>query len=145
MSDFERSYSLRWSDLDPNLHVRHTSYADLCASVRFDYLESQGFGLAKMATIGVGPVIFKETMSYLSEVLPGDSVTVNFKIAGLSQEGHKWRIFHEVRRESDAKVAATLIVEGAWMNLRERKVSPPPKDLRDLIEALQRTEDFAPL
>lgn len=37
---FEQEYHVRWSDLDPNMHMRHTAYADLCATTRFSYLES---------------------------------------------------------------------------------------------------------
>lgn len=40
-------FHVRWSDLDPNMHLRHTAYNDMCAATRFSYLESLGFTMAK--------------------------------------------------------------------------------------------------
>ncbi len=139
---FTHEYHVRWSDLDPNMHMRHTAYADMCAATRFAFLDSLGFTSKKFAEIKTGPIIFKEEINYLSEVRGGDKVRVNVRISALSKKGHKWKMFHEMFRVSDGKMAATLEISGAWFSLTDRKVVLPPQDLHATVEKLPKTDDF---
>lgn len=142
---YSQEFHVRWSDLDPNFHMRHSAYADLCAATRFQYLETLGFSAKKFAELKVGPIIFNENINYLSEVLPGDKVMVSVQIAGLSQDGRKWKMFHEIKRISDGKLAATLEITGAWFDILKRKVTPAPEVLRKQISTLPRTKNFQDL
>lgn len=145
MKVFEKTFEIRWADLDPNFHLRHSAYADLCAATRFQYLASIGYTMEKFAKIKIGPVIFKETTSYIREVLPNDSVKVNCKIAGLSKDGRKWKMFHEIFRESDNKLSATIEIDGAWLDVVQRKVVSPPDDLKTIMTTLPQTDQFVEL
>ena len=146
MSDiFEQEYHVRWSDLDPNMHMRHTAYADLCAATRFSYLESLGFTMEKFAELKIGPIIFNENVSYLSEIRSGEKVMVDVRIAGLSEDGRKWKMVQRVRRKSDGKMAATLEILGAWFDVVERKVTTAPEILQSKMDQLPKTEDFKTL
>lgn len=143
MSDvYSQEFHVRWSDLDPNMHMRHSAYADLCAATRFHYLEQLGFSMAKFAELKIGPIIFNENLNYLAEVLPGDKVEVNVRISGLSEDGRKWSMHQEIFRKSDGKLAATLDIQGAWFDVVKRKVAPAPDILNSKVESLPRTEDF---
>lgn len=139
---FEQEFHVRWSDLDPNMHMRHTAYADLCAATRFSYLNSLGFTMKKFAEIKIGPIIFNENLNYISEVLPGDKVRVDVRMSGISKAGHKWKMHQDIFRVSDGKLAATLDITGAWFDIRERKVSKPPELLFEKVESIPKTEDF---
>ncbi len=142
---FNQEFHIRWADLDPNGHMRHSAYADLCATTRFDYLDSLGFTMKKFNELRIGPIIFNENIHYLSEVLPGDSVVVNIKVNGLSEDGRKWKMFHQVMKKSDGKVAATIEISGAWFDLVKRKVTFPPEILQEKIKQIPKTEDFKTL
>lgn len=135
-------FHVRWSDLDPNMHLRHTAYNDMCAATRFSYLESLGFTMAKFQELKMGPIIFSENLNYMREVLSGDKVKVNVRISGLSEDGRKWKMHQEVFRVSDGKLAATLDVMGAWFSLVNRKIIPAPEILRSKVDSLPRTKDF---
>lgn len=139
---FSQIFHVRWSDLDPNLHMRHTSYLDLCAATRFSYLEHLGFNMQKFAELKVGPVIFSEHIKYLSEVRAGEKVRVNVRIAGLSEDGLKWKMHQEIFKESDGKLAATLEIAGAWFDVVKRKLQVPPDILKSKMNQLPKTEDF---
>ena len=139
---FEQEFHIRWSDLDPNMHMRHTAYGDLGAATRFAYLNSLGFTMKKFAELKIGPIIFTENLSYMAEVLPGDRVKVNVRISGLSKAGHKWKMHQEFFRVSDGKLAATLDITGAWFDVVQRKVSKPPEILHEKMEALPKTDGF---
>lgn len=145
MEVFEKTFEIRWADLDPNFHLRHSAYADLCAATRFQYLASIGFTMERFAKIKIGPIIFKETTCYLKEVLPNERVRVNCRVAGLSEDGRKWKMFQELFRSSDDKLAATLEIEGAWFDITQRKVVPPPGDLKETMSSLPRTDNFIDL
>lgn len=143
MSDiYKQEFHVRWSDLDPNLHMRHTAYADMGAATRFTFLDSIGFTMEKFSELRVGPIIFTENVSYLSEVRPGDKVIVTVQISGLSEDGRKWQMFHQFFRKSDNKRAATISISGAWFDLLKRKVCLPPEVLRATMEKVPKTEDF---
>lgn len=139
---FSQEYQVRWSDLDPNFHVRHTSYADLCASVRFEYLEKLGYGIYELGRLQLGPVLFNENITYMKEVRPGDRMIVNVAVSGLSQDGRKFKMYHEIFRKSDGALSATLEVTGAWFNLATRKMSPPPEALLRIMSTVPKAANF---
>ena len=138
MIDFTKTFEVRWSDLDPNVHVRHSAYPDYCAAARIDLLNKHGFGMHKFAELQLGPVLFKETTCFLKELLANDRVKVNMTVAEMSDTGHKWTIHHELFRESDGEKVATVTVEGAWMSMKLRKITPPPEELLKVFESIRK-------
>lgn len=139
---FEQTYHVRWSDVDANRHVRHSVYADLCAATRVDYLNSIGFTMGKFAELRLGPVLFSENINYLSELQLGDEVLVNVQIAGLSKDGRKWKMSHEMYRKADHKLVGNVEVFGAWLDLVVRKIVVPPKVLLSKMNQLEKTKNF---
>ncbi len=140
---FTQEFSVRWSDLDPNDHVRHSVYADLCAAARFSFLEKMGYGMKKLSELKMGPVIFNENINYLSEVRAGDRIQVSLQIAGYSVDGRKWKMYHELFRLSDGKLSAQLEISGAWFDLVSRRVTAPEESLLKAIEALPKAKHFS--
>jgi acyl-CoA thioester hydrolase len=140
---FSQSIGLRWADLDPNGHVRHSVYYDWGAMVRVAYLERKGVGLAWMTANAIGPVLFREEARFLRELRFGDQLDIDLRLAAASADGRKWRMLHRILRGAD--VAATIEVDGAWLDLRTRKIVAPPEDLVRAVAGLSRTEDFTVL
>jgi acyl-CoA thioester hydrolase len=134
---------LRWADLDPNGHVRHSTYYDWGAMVRINYLERHGVGLAWMARNGIGPVLFREEARFMRELRFGDQLQMDLRLAAASPDGRKWRMRHQLFR--GAELAATVEMDGAWLDLRARKITVPPADIVHAFEPLARTEDFTVL
>lgn len=137
----EEPFSVRWSDLDANRHVRNTVFSEFATHTRFRMLESRGFDQARFETLRFGPVMFREEIRYRRELSFGDEVTVSVIAAGLSDDGSQWRVHQEVTRD-DGKQAAILTIDGAWIHLDTRKLILPPRELIDLLAGLPRTDDF---
>lgn len=137
----EERFSVRWSDLDANRHVRNTVFSEFATHTRFRMLESRGFDQARFETLRFGPVMFREEIRYRRELSFGDEVTVSVIAAGLSDDGSQWRVHQEVTRD-DGKQAAILTIDGAWIHLDTRKLILPPRELIDLLAGLPRTDDF---
>jgi acyl-CoA thioester hydrolase len=137
---FTQAIALRWADLDPNGHVRHSVYYDWGAMVRVSFLEGKGVGLAWMARNAIGPVLFREEARFAKELRMGDQLTIDLQLAAASPDGRKWRMRHRIVRGAD--LAATIEVDGAWLDLRARKIAVPPEDIVRAFADVARTQDF---
>ncbi len=139
MKSFELNIQIRWSDLDPNGHVRHSAYYDYGAQARIAYLQKHGFSIDWMKSNGIGPVLFREEAKFYRELKSGDELVIDVRLSGLSDDHRKWSMQHRILR--GVKLCATLDLDGAWLNLKTRRIAPPPKELVEQFEALERTED----
>ena len=140
MELFKQNLQVRWSDLDPNGHVRHSVYYDYGAQIRIAYLQKQGFGINWMKSNGIGPVLFREEAKFYRELKSEDDLVIDVRLSALSSDHRKWSMQHRILRGD--KLCATLDLDGAWLNLKTRRIAPPPKELVEQFEALERTEDF---
>lgn len=140
MEAFETPITVRWADLDPNGHARHSVYYDYGAQARVTCLDKAGFGIAWMTRHGIGPVLFREEAHFYRELRLGDELLIDVRLAGLSDDRRKWSMRHRITR--DGKLCATLDLDGAWLDLKARKLAPPPRELMDKFAALPHTDDF---
>ena len=137
---FSVTFEVRWSDLDANRHVRNTIFSELATHTRFRFLDISGFPDSEFGVRRIGPVMFREDVRYRRELLLGDTVTVNLRAAGLSEDGSHWRVYQEVWR-SDGREAANLTIDGAWIHLDTRRLVLPPAELLQVFGTLARTPD----
>ncbi len=140
MKSFEQKITVRWADLDPNGHVRHSIYYDYGAQARIAYLQREGFGLDWMKKNAIGPVLFREEAHFYRELYAGDALIIDTKLSGLSDDHRKWSIRHAIHRGDE--LCAVLDLDGAWLNLIKRRIETPPLELRDKFTDLVRTDDF---
>ena len=80
MEAFILPVQVRWSDLDPNFHLRHSVYYDWGAMCRVAYLGNAGLTLHRMQQLQIGPIIFREECIFRREIKQGDPVTVDMKL-----------------------------------------------------------------
>jgi acyl-CoA thioester hydrolase len=141
MNEYSRTYEIRFSDIDANRHVNHAVYADAAGDVRYRFFAEHGFLPERFEQMGIGPVYTKLTVEFLREVLLGETVTITYALAGLSAQGMRWKVHHEVFK-SNRKKAAILTVEGVILDLTSRKTTPPGPELLQVFNAIPRTADF---
>jgi len=143
MAEFINKLSLRWSDLDPNFHIRHTAYYDFGAQQRLEILQAYGISTLAMAEGHFGPVLFREECVFKKEIRLSDTVLVSTQIAKLRPDASRWTIVHQFLNEDRSKNYATLTVDGAWMDTQLRKlVSPVPQIIIDGMQRITKTADF---
>lgn len=142
MEKFSKKMALRWADLDPNFHLRHSIYYDLAAQCRMEILEQMGLNFKLMQKEGFSPVLFREECIFKREIRLSDTVIINIKIAKMKPDGSKWTVKNEFI-SGENKLNAILTVEGNWFDTRTRKLaSPPPKIVVDIFNLLPKTDDF---
>lgn len=141
MSAYTKELSIRWSDIDPNFHLRHTSYYDFGAQLRTEMLAQLGITLQAMQAQAFGPVLFREECIFRREIKYGDQVSINLQLTQLRNDFSRFSIQHEFIRQ-DGTLCAILHVDGAWMNTKIRKLAPPPQIGIDAINALPKADNF---
>jgi acyl-CoA thioester hydrolase len=139
---YAKTIEVRWADLDPNGHVRHSAYADYGAQARIGFLAEHGFGLGQFQKLRLGPILFREDLKYLKEIRANERISVTVEVSGLSPNRKHWRIRHRVLR-GDGELACIIDCQGAWFDLAARKVVPAPKELDAVMERMPKSEDFA--
>jgi acyl-CoA thioester hydrolase len=144
MSPFTRSFVVRWSDVDANGHMRNTAYSELCSDTRVAMLAAGGFGWDRFESLGLGPVLLRESIVYRREAGLGEEVHVDVKAAGLSPEGARWKLRHRLVNSSGERMARVTVLCG-WIDFATRRLVIPPSELADVLRRLGRSASFREL
>jgi acyl-CoA thioester hydrolase len=136
-----REFQVRWADLDPNGHLRHTAYMDYAAQARVGFLSDCGFTLERFRELHLGPVLFREDTRYLREVLANEQVSVTTELSGLSPNDKHWRMRNRIFK-ADGSLACVIDVQGAWLDLATRKIVAAPAELQAAMRKAPRTQDY---
>ena len=59
-SNYSKTYEVRWADMDPNRHLRHSVYLDYAAQTRVALFSDYGLPIDEIAKMGLGPILFRE-------------------------------------------------------------------------------------
>jgi acyl-CoA thioester hydrolase len=138
---FERKLFAGWGDMDFNSHMRNTAYLDKAADARMMFFAKHGFPMREFARLRFGPVIMKDEVEYYREVHLLDELTVTLAIAGVADDGSRFRLRNEFLR-ADGKPVAKVTSTGGWLDLAARKLVPPPAAMLATLGSLARTDDF---
>ncbi len=141
MTEYNLPVDLRWADLDPNFHLRHSVYYDFGAQVRMAFLSENGLTTEVMQQTQVGPVLFREECIFRREVWYGDSLTINMQLLKLRRDFARFSFRHEIKK-ADGTLCAILTVDGAWMDTKARKLTIPPAVGQDLLNNMPKAADF---
>jgi acyl-CoA thioester hydrolase len=142
MSAFTKQISLRWSDMDPNFHMRHSVYYDLGSQQRVEILEQFGLTLKAMQQGGFGPILFREECVFRKEIRLSDTITISCEMSKMRTDASRWSIRHEFRNQNE-ELCATLTLDGAWMDTNLRKIAnPTPVLALEAFNKMPKAADF---
>lgn len=141
---FQINFTTKWSDFDPNRHMRHTAYNEYAAEVRIRFFAKYKFAMDEFTKFNIGPILFTEETSFRKEILIGENIKVNLKLSGISKNNERWKFTHEVFNEK-GQLSAVIKVYGAWIDLTKRKLTAPPKEAANLFLKAEKTTDFEPI
>ena len=141
MSEYSKTYEIRWSDLDANGHVNYAAYIDATGDLRFRFFAEHGFPPERFDQLGVGPIFTAIHAQFMREVRMGETVTITYALAGLSPQGGRWKVHHDVLKPNGKK-AVRIDLEGAILNLSTRKPALPTAELLQTFNLIPRTADF---
>lgn len=141
MEQFVKEIQVRWSDLDPNFHLRHSVYYDWGAYCRVEFLVAYGLTAEVMVQHNFGPILFREECVFRKEIILKDSVTINLQLLKAKKDYSRWSIQHQVVKNGNTD-AAILTVDGAWMNTQRRKLMTAPPEAVYVFDHMPKHENF---
>ena len=141
MKEFIKEVQVRWSDLDPNVHLRHSVYYDWGAFCRVAFFQEHKLTTETMAQLRIGPILFREECVFRKEIRLGDKVTIDLQLVKAKRDFSRWTIQHTIMKNTDL-VAAIITVDGAWLDVARRKLGIPPQEASDTFTQMARKEDF---
>lgn len=130
-----------WGDMDFNSHMRNTAYLDKSADMRMLFFAAHGFSADTFAQRRFGPVVRKDEIDYFREFGLLEEIRGSLMIAGLSEDGSRFRMRNEFHR-GDGQLAARVNSLGGWLDLGQRRLIAPPAELLAALRELPRTDDF---
>lgn len=141
MDAYTKEVEIRWSDIDPNFHLRHSVYYDFGAFVRISFLAEHGLTTAQMQQQQIGPILFREECVFKREIHFQDKVSINLRLRKCTRDMGRWTMVHEILK-NDTTLSAILTIDGAWIDTQKRKLALPPASFIEVFEKIPRTEDF---
>ena len=141
MEQYQKEVQVRWSDLDPNFHLRHSVYYDWGAFSRIEFLYACGLTPEVMTKLSFGPILFREECIFRKEIRLGDTVAIGLQLVKAKRDFSKWTIQHTITKNGGT-VAAVLTVDGAWLDIAKRKLAFPPQQVADVFSQMPVTENF---
>ena len=140
MENFILPVQVRWSDMDPNFHLRHSVYYDWGALSRIEFLYKYELTTDAMMKLQFGPILFREECVFRKEIRLGDNVTVNLEMLKSRRDYSRWTIQHTIKKNDD--VSAILTVDGAWLDTAKRKLTVPPQQVVHVFGQMPAAENF---
>jgi acyl-CoA thioester hydrolase len=141
MENFIKEIQIRWSDLDPNGHLRHSVYYDWGALSRVEFLYQHGLTAGLMQQLHFGPILFREECVFKKEIHLGDKISIGLKLLKAKKDFSRWSIQHDIIKNEDV-LSAILVVDGAWIDTVRRKLAMPPEKGAEAFHQMPKEKDF---
>ena len=141
MNNYTYPVQIRWADLDPNFHLRHSVYYDWGAYCRISFFYANNLTADVLRQLNIGPIIFREECVFKKEIRFGDEISVDMSLTKSRKDFSRWSVRHRILKNKEI-VSAILTLDLAWLNVSERKLAIPTKEVGEVIDALPRDESF---
>jgi len=115
MNEYSKTYEIRWSGIDANGHVNYAAYIDAAGDLRYRFFTEHGFLPEKFAHLGIGPVYTAIHAQFFREVCMGETITITYSLSGLSPQGGRWKVHHDVFKFNEKKLSALTSKVQYWI------------------------------
>lgn len=141
MDTYSLTYNIRWSDLDANGHVRYSAYIDATADLRYRFFSEHGFPPKEFEKRKLGAIYTGLEAQFLREVRLGETITITYSLAGLSPEGTRWKVQHDVLKENGKK-AVVIRLDGVIFDLVNRRPVTADPDLLKVMQQVPHAKKY---
>jgi acyl-CoA thioester hydrolase len=139
---YSKEIEVIWADMDPNQHMRHTSYSQYAAHARISFFNEMGYSLTKLAQMGLGAVLLREQSTYVREVHMHEKISISVELLNSTEDFSRYTIIQTLTKEN-GKTAAKVIIDGTWIDMQSRRVIQPPREVIEaVINKLPTHKDF---
>lgn len=138
---YKKQFEIRWSDVDANGHLANSAYTNFMSHARMSFFSEQGFSMPEIMKHNIGPVVFYEHMYYFKESFIGTPITVTIEVSGLSEDGMLFMFEHNFYNHKGENLAYCEM-QGAWIDLKARKLTGLPDELLQLAHTFPKSENY---
>ena len=138
---YKKQFEIRWSDVDANGHLANSAYTNFMSHARMSFFGEHGFSMPEIRKHNIGPVVFYEHMYYFKESFIGAPITVTIEVSGLSADGMLFKFEHNFYNEKGDNLAYCEM-QGAWIDLKKRKLTELPDVLLVLANSFPKSDSF---
>jgi len=135
MNVFFVETTVRWSDLDANMHLANASYMNFTSFARIAYLRHFGIRLKNLSEWKIGPAILREEFSFFKEAREGQEIIITVEQTGISQKGEMFEFKHNLYDKQSGNHLAASQLFGVWFSMDKRKITLPPTEMLDKLNA----------
>jgi acyl-CoA thioester hydrolase len=139
MNEYSKTYAIRWSDIDANGHVNYAAYIDAAGDLRYHFFTEHNFPPERFQQLGIGPIYTAIHALFFREVRMGEIVTITYALSGLSPQGGRWKVHHDILK-ANGKKAVTIDLEGTILDLASRQPVLPTPELLQTFNLIPRTQ-----
>lgn len=144
MDAYSMSYEVRRTDIDVNRHVNYAAYIEAATGLRYRFFTEHNLPPETFERLDIGPTYTSLTIHFYREVRLGETITITMQMAGLSEQGIRWKIVHNFLK-ANGKKAVGLTLEGTFLNMTTRQPVIPSPEILQAFKQAPRTPDFAVL
>src|SRR5215216_7108419 len=98
MNKYTYPVQIRWADLDPNFHLRHSVYYDWGAYCRILFFNEHNLTADVMRQLNIGPILFREECIFKKEIRFGDEVTIDLLITKARKDFSRFSVLHHIMK-----------------------------------------------
>ena len=126
---------VRSCDVDSFGHVNNAVYLQYCEGARNDYMLERGLTFADFTKWGAGPVLTSARLDFKAPARTDDELVIS---GTLVMDGRiRFRIDHEIQRESDRALICRARLEFAFVELATGRPCRVPDGFRSAFEVAE--------
>jgi len=130
---FEYPITILERHLDTFGHVNNDTYLEIYEEARWDFITQYGYDFARIQRDQVGPIILDLNLTFKRELVNREKITIKSEYKGMKNKFimtlNQWMM------KEDGKVASTLELSVALMDMKARKMVEPTADWLKAIGA----------
>lgn len=131
-----------WANLDPNQHVRHTTYSDYATHARICFFVENGFTIQDLNALGFGPVLLREQTIFWRELSANERVRISVELDRSTADYSYYTIVQHFYKANNKK-AARVTIDGTWMDIKTRQLIPPPAEvISKILSKMDKTANY---
>ena len=138
---YRKEFEIRWSDVDANGHLANSAYINYMSHTRVGFFKDTDLSLEKLYSLGIGPIMFSEQIYYFKESFLSEKLFVSLAVSGLSEDFRFFKFEHNFYNQ-EGKHLATCDVLGSWIDLKTRKLTALPDNLKVAVDQFPKAENF---
>ncbi len=135
----EYKYKVEKSFIDFNGHLAEFGFYYYGVDGLRKLCEDEGCTPKLYEELKIGPITFQTTVSFKKEVREDSMIIVNPRITSMSEDCKKWSSQSYIMNTT-RELCASIVSNGAFMDHLSRKVTPPPKELKEKWKLLLEIE-----